>query len=172
MLKAIFTVMALSAVASPLSTPSTEASFLIEAVPLVARWEGKRNSAYRDIVGVWTICYGHTKDVRAGQRMTDRQCADLLAQELLEYRLGLRRYFTPETVASRLPAKRDAAFVSLAYNVGIRGTGRSTATRRLNAGNVPGACEALTWWNRAGGRIIRGLVRRRTDERKLCLDGA
>ncbi|WP_254054886.1 glycoside hydrolase family protein [Pseudophaeobacter sp. EL27] len=73
--------------------------------------------------------------------------------------------------ASRLPSERDAAYVSLAYNVGIRGIGRSTATRGLNAGGVAGGCQALTWWNKAGGRVVCVLVRRRTDEYRLCMLG-
>ncbi|MEQ3670204.1 lysozyme [Pseudophaeobacter sp.] len=145
--------------------------FLIVALPLIGGWEGKRNHAYLDIVGVPTICYGHTKGVALGDYMTDAQCAALLRSEVLEYREGLHGYFSTETKAKRLPAARDAAYVSLAYNVGIRGAGRSTATRRLNAGDVAGGCQALTWWNKAGGRVVRGLVRRRADEYQLCMMG-
>jgi len=48
---------------------------------------------------------------------------------------------------------------------------RSTALRRLNAGDISGACEALTWFDRAGGRVIRGLQNRRADEYRLCMEG-
>ena len=130
-----------------------------------------RNHAYLDLVGVPTICFGHTKGVRLGDHMTDAQCAALLRSEVLEYREGLHGYFSADTKAQRLPAARDAAYTSLAYNVGIRGAGRSTATRRLNAGNVAGGCQALTWWNKAGGRVVRGLVRRRADEYRHCMIG-
>lgn len=147
------------------------AAFLLVALPLIAAWEGKRNHAYLDIVGVPTICMGHTDGVRMGDHMTDAECADLLKVEVLEYREALHRYFTEATLAKRLTPERDAAYVSLAYNVGVRGAGRSTATRRLNAGNIPGGCEALTWWNKAGGRVVRGLVRRRADEFRLCMAG-
>jgi GH24 family phage-related lysozyme (muramidase) len=56
-------------------------------------------------------------------------------------------------------------------NVGIAGAGKSTATRRLNAGDIAGGCQALTWWNKAGGRVVRGLVNRRAEEFALCMDG-
>lgn len=151
--------------------PVSEADFLDVATPLVAKWEGKRNHAYRDIVGVVTICYGHTRTARMGQYRTDEECEALLREELLEYRNGLHRYFADETKRHRLTPERDAAYASLAFNVGIAGAGKSTATRRLNAGDIRGGCEALTWWNRAGGKIIRGLVRRRAEERALCLAG-
>lgn len=147
------------------------AAFLALALPLIGAWEGHRNHAYLDMVGVPTICSGHTKGVKLGDYMTDAQCKTLLRSEVLEYREGLHGYFTAETKAQRLPAARDAAYVSLAYNVGIRGAGRSTATRRLNAGDVAGGCHALTWWNKAGGRVVRGLVRRRADEYQLCMMG-
>lgn len=144
--------------------------------PLVAKWEGKRNTAYFDLVGVPTICYGHTRtitaqDVRAGVTWTDAKCTELLKDELQEYWQGTRAGFNQQTVQSRLTPERDSAFSSLAYNVGIAGVRGSTATRRLNNANIPGACEALAWWNKAGGRVVRGLVNRRTEERALCEQG-
>lgn len=150
---------------------SIRKSFEKYALDLIGKWEGLRLNAYQDIVGVWTICYGHTKTARPGMTKTRYECQKMLLEEVHEYRDGLHQYFTTETKQKRLPPARDAAYVSLAYNVGIRGAGRSTATRRLNAGNVYGGCEALTWWNKAGGRVVRGLVRRRSEERQLCLRG-
>ncbi len=150
---------------------SSIAVFLALALPLIGGWEGMRNDAYLDLVGVPTICYGHTKGVRLGDHMTDAQCKTLLRSEVLEYREGLHGYFSADTKVLRLPAARDAAYTSLAYNVGIRGAGRSTATRRLNAGDVAGGCQALTWWNKAGGRVVRGLMRRRADEYRHCMMG-
>ncbi|MEO1637783.1 MAG: lysozyme [Pseudomonadota bacterium] len=145
--------------------------FLKVAVPFVAKWEGLRTTAYKDIVGVWTVCYGETKGVKSGDSYTKAQCDAMLAKEILSYRNGLHGYFSPETKRQRLPVRRDVAFASFAYNVGISGAGKSTAVRRLNAANIVGACEALTWWNKAGGRVVRGLVRRRTDEHALCMAG-
>jgi GH24 family phage-related lysozyme (muramidase) len=144
------------------------------AVPLIAKWEGLRTTAYLDTIAsppVWTVCYGETKGVRQGDSYSEAQCRDMLAREVRSYRDGLHRYFTPETRTERLTAHRDAAYTSLAYNVGIAGAGKSTATRRLNAGDIAGGCEAIGWWNRAGDRIVRGLVNRRADEVALCLRG-
>lgn len=146
-------------------------AFLEHAVPFVARWEGLRLEAYLDIVNVPTVCYGETKGVKLGDRYTKAQCDAMLGRELIGYRDGLHKFFTIETKRHRLPVARDVAFTSLAYNVGVTGAGKSTATRRLNAGNIAGACEALTWWNKAGGRVIRGLVNRRADERAWCMRG-
>ncbi|MBU3262053.1 lysozyme [Roseovarius sp. PS-C2] len=141
------------------------------AVPLIAKWEGLRTKAYLDVVGVWTVCFGETKGVKPGDSYTEAECRAMLADQVAVYRAGLHEYFSAETIANRLPPTRDAAYTSLAYNVGIAGAGKSTATRRLNAGNIAGGCEALTWWNKGGGRVLRGLVRRRSEERALCLEG-
>ncbi|EAU45059.1 glycoside hydrolase family protein [Salipiger bermudensis] len=150
---------------------AAEAAFLDVAIPLVSKWEGLETEAYRDPVGIWTVCYGETQGVQPGDQYTAEQCAEMLGRRILEYRAGLHRHFTADTRARRLPPTRDAAYSSLAYNVGVSAAGKSTATRRLNAGDVPGGCEALTWWNKAGGRVLRGLVNRRTDERRLCMVG-
>ena len=154
--------------------PPTEAAFLEVAVPHVGKWEGLRTTAYLDRIAsppVWTVCYGETRGVKQGDTYTVAECDRMLGAGLLEYRAGLHAYFTSETIDGRLTAERDAAYVSLAWNAGIRAAGKSTATRRLNAGNIAGGCEALTWWNKAGGRVIRGLVNRRADDYELCMVG-
>ena len=143
--------------------------FLKIAIPLTSRWEGIRLRAYRDIVGVWTVCFGETNGVTASSSYTREECESMLQAQLLDYRKRLHGYFTADTLATRLPATRDAAFTDLAYNAGVYAIGRSTAVRRLNEGRVVAACEALTWWNKAGGRVVRGLVARRTENKALCL---
>jgi GH24 family phage-related lysozyme (muramidase) len=76
------------------------------------------------------------------------------------------------TAVDGIPPKSYVAFVSLTYNIGIGAFCRSTARKRLDAGNLEGACDAATWYNRAGGRKIPGLVNRRAAEHRLCLEGA
>ncbi|MCT4654224.1 MAG: lysozyme [Cohaesibacter sp.] len=153
------------------AAPVSENEALAVAVPHIAKEEGKRNKAYKDIVGVATICFGSTRGVKMGMYKSDAECLELLRSEVAEYRHKLHRYFSETTINNRLTAKRDAAYTSLAFNCGIRGIGRSTAVRRLNAGNIKGGCKALTWWNKAGGRVIRGLVKRRAREYQLCMAG-
>lgn len=170
----IFVLALIFAWSRPLLAQSTPTTFLVVAVPLVAKWEGKENHAYLDRIAsppVWTICYGETRGVKVGDYRTDTQCANMLKGGLIEYRVGLHKYFNAMTKAARLPATRDAAYVSLAWNAGIAGIGRSTATKRLNAGNIAGGCYALTWWNKAGSRVVRGLVNRRADDYATCMIG-
>ncbi len=147
------------------------ARFMPLAIEVIGKWEGLRLESYQDVVGVWTVCFGETKGVKPGDRYTKAECEAMLAREIVRYRAAMHGHFTAETKARRLPVKRDVAFTSFGYNVGPRAAGGSTATRRLNAGNVRGACEALGWWNKAGGRVYRGLVNRRAEETALCLDG-
>lgn len=135
------------------------------AIAMVAGWEGKRNDPYQDIVGVWTVCYGETKV--AMRRYSDAECRDMLDASLVGY---------AEPVLARNPGLRDrpsqlAAAVSLTYNIGAANYRRSTVARRFDAGNWRGACDAFLMWNRAGGRVVKGLDNRRRAERKLCLSG-
>lgn len=170
----ILLLLLLSSWARPVMAEAPPDAFLQVAAPHVAKWEGKENRAYLDRIAsppVWTICYGETRGVAAGDYRTDAECAAMLRVGLLEYRAALHRYFSPVTKLARLPATRDAAYVSLAWNVGIAGAGRSTATRRLNAGDIAGGCTALTWWNKAGQRVVRGLVNRRAGDYALCMVG-
>lgn len=149
----------------------SQLSFDEIAFDLISRWEGLENHAYQDIVGVWTICYGHTKTAQSGQFKTDDQCRELLVTEIHEYRDDILPCFSEETLERRMNDWRLTSYTSLGFNVGPERTCRSTAMRRLNRGNISGGCEALTWWNRAGGRVVRGLVNRRAAEREHCLRG-
>lgn len=167
----------LFAVCAAVATPqggTTEGATMQVAVPLVAKWEGLETTAYLDRIAnppVWTICFGETEGVRPGEVRTRAECEEGLRRGLVRYRNALHKYFTSSTREIRLSPARDAAYVSLAWNVGIAGAGRSTATKRLNAGDIRGGCEALAWWNKAGRRVIRGLVNRRAEEKRLCLEG-
>jgi lysozyme len=137
-------------------------------VPDVQRYEGRSYDPYRDVIGVWTVCDGDTKDVRPDVRQTDAQCDARLEQQLIAH---------ARPVLQCVPALRPrphalAASVSLAYNIGPAGFCRSLAARRFNAGDWPGGCDAFRYWNSAGGRVIRGLVNRRAAERAECLKDA
>lgn len=137
------------------------------AIALVGAWEGLRLAAYKDIVGVPTICYGETLGVKLGDKATKVECDAMLLKSLKRHELGMRWCLVnPDGI----PAKTYVAFVSLTYNIGVGAFCRSTARKRLNAGDLKGACDAATWFNRAGGRKIRGLVNRRAAEHRLCLE--
>ncbi|SON55547.1 Lysozyme RrrD [Hartmannibacter diazotrophicus] len=176
---AVLIVMALLAfllAAEVRASPVSEEVTLEIAVPFIAKKEGIRLKAYIPVPGdVPTICAGLTtingERVKLGMTMTLPDCMREFAKQVRRYRTGLHLYFTSLTVNSRLTPKRDTAYTSLAFNCGIAAIGRSTAVRRLNAGDIRGGCEAITWWNKMGTRILRGLVPRRAEERDMCLAG-
>ncbi|MBT8152759.1 lysozyme [Epibacterium ulvae] len=134
------------------------------AVSFVGQWEGLRTEAYRDIVGVWTVCYGETKGVTPIDRYSKAECDRMLGARVLEFERELDRCLT-----GSVPVGAKIAFVSWAYNVGVGAACRSTLVRKANVGDVRGACNELPRWNRAGGRVVRGLTNRRMSERDLCL---
>lgn len=130
-------------------------------------------NAYLDIVGVATACdgitrYGSTK-VKKGDRFTEAQCAAMLEQELIVHAQGVMKC-TPG-LSTAIPGRDRARFaaVSLAYNVGVANYCGSTARRRFNEGRIAEACTAMTLWNKAGGKVVNGLVKRRERERKICV---
>lgn len=143
---------------------------LATTVALLTQLEGVRTVAYQDIVGVWTICAGETRGVRSGDTATTQQCDAMLAKAIVEFEDGLDECLNvPSGVKYRDEWK--IAVVSWSYNVGLGAACKSTLVRKANAGDLRGACNELPRWNRAGGRIIKGLVNRRVTERKLCLAG-
>lgn len=134
-------------------------------VAFVGQWEGKRNDPYRDIVGVMTVCYGETRV--AMRRYSDAECNDMLAK-------GLSEFAAP--VLARNPELKghDAQLVaatSLAYNVGAANYRKSNAAKLFSARRWKEACNAFLAWRFAGGKEVKGLLRRRQDERALCLRG-
>jgi lysozyme len=140
----------------------------IAAINLVGPWEGLRLNAYRDIVGVWTICYGETKGVKPGQKFTKEQCDGIFLDSLVEHEEGMRKCLrNPDAI----PEKSYVAFVSLTYNIGVGGFCRSSLPAYINKGDIRTACNLLPAFNRAGGQVIQGLVNRRAAEQKLCLEG-
>lgn len=138
------------------------------AVVLIGGFEGLRLATYKDIVGVPTVCYGETRGVKMGDRYTKAQCDEMLVVALTQFEAAMRKCVKfPDAI----PGKSYVAFLSLAYNVGGGAFCKSTLVRKLNAGDVRGACNELPKWNRAGGKVVRGLTLRRAKEKIVCLEG-
>ena len=136
------------------------------ATAVVSYYEGYRPTAYRDPVGIATICYGHTATARMGQTLSQAQCTELLQADL-----GHAFSAVDRRAQVDLPPPTRAALASFVYNVGEGAFARSTLLRKLNQGDVRGACHELSRWVYAGGRKLNGLVKRRATERELCLAG-
>lgn len=142
------------------------AGALSTATAVVSYYEGYEPTAYRDPVGIATICYGHTATARMGQTLSQAECTDLLQADL-----GTAFAAVDRRAQVDLPPPTRAALASFVYNVGEGNFARSTLLRKLNAGDLRGACHELSRWVYAGGRKLNGLVKRRATERELCLEG-
>lgn len=134
------------------------------ALTAVASFEGLRQYAYLDPVGIPTICFGETKGVKMGDKATLEQCKGMLLDSLYEAHESVAK-----CVKVPMTDSREAALVSFTYNIGGSAFCRSTLVKKLNVGDVVGACNELPKWNKANGIVLPGLVNRREEERKLCL---
>lgn len=151
---------------SPAMPIGLTAAVVAAAVAFIAPWEGTRLEPYRDIAGVWTVCNGETRvEMR---RYTKAEC-DAMLRDAVNGTYG-RAVLKAVPALARRPNQLVAS-ISLSYNIGTDAFGRSTVARRFNAGDWKGGCDAFRMWNRAGGRVVQGLVNRREAERKLCLTG-
>lgn len=129
--------------------------------------EGRKYYAYQDVVGVLTVCDGHTgKDIIPGKRYTNAEC-DALTQSDLN---RIARQVDPHIKVSTTVTQR-ASIYSFAYNVGASATINSTLLKKLNSGDYRGACDELRRWTYAGGKQWKGLVNRREVEHEVCVWG-
>jgi GH24 family phage-related lysozyme (muramidase) len=131
---------------------------------IVAEFEGLRLTSYLDPVGIPTIGYGHTgPEVKLGQTITEQQANTLLERDLQRFAEGIHRLLP---VSRNLGSNQQAALISWAYNVGLGAVEGSTLRKRLAAGESPIAVipQELPRWNKADGKELPGLTRRRAAE--------
>lgn len=143
---------------------------------LIKGYEGLRLSSYRDSGGIWTIGYGHTGEVRAGQTISELTALTLLQADVMECEALLYRI-----VEVPLNQGQFDALVSFLFNVGpgkvgvksglryLKSGSPSTLLRLLNAGLYQEAAEQFPLWAYAGGQRLPGLLRRRREEQSLFL---
>lgn len=131
-------------------------------INLIAQFEGLRLKAYKDVVGIPTIGYGHIKGVKMGDVITKEQALDMLHEEVNEYSDAVDKY-----VKVPLTQQQFDVLVSFTYNMGIDAFKDSTLLRYLNMGMYEDAARQILRWIWAGGRQIDGLVNRRNIEYKL-----
>lgn len=134
---------------------------------LVGGFEGLRTVAYRDPIGIPTACFGETKNIRLGMKFTKAECDGMLIDSLIAHDDGMLR-----CTKVALPDPTHAALLSFTYNVGVGNYCNSTLVKKLNAGDLAGACRELPKWDRAKGVQLPGLTKRREAEANLCLEGA
>lgn len=131
-----------------------------KGIELIKKHEGCRLSAYKCPAGVWTIGYGHTGGVTPGQTITGDYAETLLRSDLVKFELKVSKY----DPAYHWNQNEFDAMVSFAYNIGSidQLTDRGNRSREVIA-------EKILQYDKAGGKVLNGLIRRRSAERDLFL---
>lgn len=156
--------------AAPLAT-AVATAVIAAALALIKPWEGGEVlKPYRDIIGVWTVCYGHadTSGVKVDRNKiyTPAECKALLATDV-----GVAFGHVARCIPLDLPVPLLAAFTSATLNLGPQVVCGSTLQKKAKLRQVAGACRELLRWNRAGGKVVRGLTNRRKAEFDVCMEG-
>jgi lysozyme len=133
-------------------------------IDMIKKFEGFRAKAYRDVAGIITIGYGTTKGVKWGDVVTKEEAEKLMRSDIAIFSDGVRKAVNVDITQAQFDA-----LVSFAYNVGLGAFNRSTMLKKLNNGDYDGAASELLRWNRAGGRVVAGLKRRREAEKAMFL---
>lgn len=145
-------------------------------IGLIKQFEGCQLSAYYCPSGILTIGFGHTGDVKFGQRITQHQ-----ADVILDYDLERFEEIVSKAVKTPLTENQFSALVSFVFNVGpgkkdvrdgfvtLKSGRPSLMLTLLNVGNSSGAADQFLRWNKGGGKVLPGLVKRRAAERALFL---
>ena len=144
---------------------------MVLALTLVEPAEGLRQKAYKDPVGITTICYGHTgSDISTNKIYTLEECKKLLTKDMGD------AISIVNSCKSGLPDNVLAAFSDAVYNIGPTiacDIKHSTAARKLSIGDFIGACNELPKWDKArvAGIMVPlpGLTIRRKREQEVCL---
>ena len=136
---------------------------------LIASFEGTRTKAYDDGVGIWTIGIGTTAypngtKVKKGDTCTLDQAKSYFAHDLKRFEASVNNL-----VKVPLSQNQFDALISLVYNIGQTAFSNSTLLKKLNAKDYQGAADQFPRWNKSGGKVLKGLVRRRDAEQALFL---
>ena len=131
-------------------------------IELIKEFEGKRQVAYQDSAGVWTIGYGHTKGVYEGQLCIEKTCDRYLAEDIQEV-----EEYIEKLVEVPLTQNQYDALVSWTFNLGLYNLKESTLLRKLNYGDYEVVPEEMKKWIYVGDEVLEGLIRRREAEAAL-----
>lgn len=130
---------------------------------LLKSFEQCRLTAYLDAVGIPTIGWGHTGDDVTLNATITQQAADLL----LQHDLNMFERGVEKSLTAKVNENQFSALVCFAYNVGLSALRSSTLLKLVNTGDFDAASQQFLRWNKAGGRVLNGLTRRREAERDL-----
>lgn len=132
---------------------------------LIKSFEGLRLAAYKDLVGIWTIGYGHTgPDVTMGRVISSETADALLAKDVADCARSVS-----QLVLVPISQNQFDALVDFGFNLGVGKLSTSTLLKCVNQKDFKGAADEFLRWNKAGGKVVAGLAKRRSAERDLFL---
>lgn len=142
------------------------ASLGLSAAALVgiATFEGYSPTTYLDIIGVPTIGFGTTHGVKPGDKTDPVKALQRKLSDVQKFEGAIK-----QCVTVPLHQYEYDAYLSLAYNIGSGAFCGSSLVKKLNAEDYTGACREILRWNRAGGKVVRGLSVRREKEYRTCI---
>jgi lysozyme len=132
---------------------------------LIKKHEGDGRVGYRDPVGVVTACHGHTATAVLGKKYTTAECYALLLRDLKVAESAVKRL-----VKVPIAQQQYDVLVSFTFNLGEDNFARSTLLKKLNSGDCVGAANEFPRWNKADGKVLRGLTNRRAEEGRIFLE--
>lgn len=127
---------------------------------LTEQFEGCRREAYQDSVGKWTIGYGHTAGVQPGDTCTMEEAEAMLAADTA----WAETFVNKMTSSVQLTQGEFDALVDFTFNLGSGNFSHSTLLALVNQGNFQAAHDEFQKWDKAGGQVVAGLLRRRLAE--------
>ncbi len=133
-----------------------------EGISLIKKFEGCELKAYQCSANVWTIGYGHTRNISEGDTCTQADADEMLVDDLQEF-----EGYVNELVDADLTQSQFDALVAWTYNLGPTNLKSSTLLKRLNEGDMADVPHQIRRWNKAGGKVLGGLERRREAEALL-----
>lgn len=133
-----------------------------DCIQLVKYFEGFEDTAYLCPANVWTIGYGRTRNVKEGDKITEVQAERDLLEELEEF-----KHQVLDSVKVELKQNELDALTSWTYNLGVGNLKSSTLLKKLNAGNKDEVPAEIVRWNKANGKVLAGLTKRREAEAEL-----
>ena len=133
-----------------------------EGIDLIKHFEGCELESYRCSADVLTIGYGTTKNVVEGMKITQNQAEELLMKDLEEF-----EEYVEDLIDVKLDQHQFDALVAWTYNLGPTNLKTSTLRKVLNKGAYDDVPEQMKRWNKANGKVLKGLVRRRDSEALL-----
>lgn len=160
-----------AAIATLISTAGLTGAF-----HLVDKWEGNRTTVYKDVIGIKTICRGHTGPLVNKGTVTQDECDRATYDDLV-----IAKRVVESCVTANLTDGEWSAWTSFALNVGpgkkgvkdgmcvLKNGNQPTHLKLLNSGRNYEACQMLMKWTNAGGQFTRGLYNRRVDEVRVCI---